>query len=58
MIPYWRNEENNELDNETKTLVPRCLILKIYHTFLTVFWKVQLNDTSKNCQEYLVNFSK
>ena len=28
MIPYWRNEENNELYTESRTLVDRCLTLK------------------------------
>ena len=28
MIPYWRNEENNELYKDTRTLAGRCLTLK------------------------------
>ena len=54
MIPYWRNEENNELYKDTRTLVRRrCLTLKnipqILESFLesSLRWYFQLRFSSK-----------
>ena len=46
MIRYWRNEENNELYKDARTLVGRCLTLKNIPHVLESWLKVHFANTS------------